>query len=249
MKTIFLFLLTMTIGLGAFAQTTDISKSKYFEMRKYYAHEGKLPDLLKRFQDHTMKLFEKAGMENIIYLVPEENTDNSMSYILGYPDAASRDKMWKSFNEDPEWKKVYEASHVNGPLVAKVESTFMTLAPELNDTPIPTGSGIFQLRTYHCFPGKIENIQARFRDHTRDLFAKQGLKNYPYFLTVEKDGSQPKLVYLLGHDSKDAFNAAFDKFRNDPEWIKVRDASEESGKIVEKVDAVFFKSLPYSPIK
>ena len=249
MKTIFLFLLAMTIGLGAFAQTPDLSKSKYFEMRKYYAHEGKLPDLLKRFQDHTMKLFEKAGMVNIIYLVPDENTDNSMSYILGYPDAASRDKMWESFMNDPEWKKAYEASHVNGPLVAKVESTFMVLAPELNDTPIPTGSGIFQLRMYHCFPGKIENIQARFRDHTRDLFAKQGLKNYPYFLTVEKDGAQPKLVYLLGHDNKDAFNAAFDAFRVDPDWVKARDASEESGKIVEKVDAVFFKSLPYSPIK
>lgn len=249
MKKIFLFLLAMTIGLGAFAQLPKVSKSKYFEIRKYYAHEGKLPDLLKRFEDHTMKLFEKAGMENIIYLVPEENTDNSMTYILGYPDVASRDKMWESFNKDPEWKKVYEASHVNGPLVAKVDQTFMVLAPELNDTPIPTGSGIFQMRTYHCFPGKIENIQARFRDHTRDLFAKQGLKNYPYFLTVEKDGAQPKLIYFLGHDNKDAFNAAFDAFRVDPDWLKVRDASEESGKIVEKVDAVLFKSLPYSPIK
>lgn len=249
MKKIFLFLLAMTIGLGAFAQLPKVSKSKYFEIRKYYAHPEKLPDLIKRFENHTMKLFEKAGMENIIYFLPDENTDNSMTYILGYPDAESREKSWQLFMNDPEWKKVYEASHVNGPLVAKVESTFMVLAPELNDTPIPTGSGIFQMRTYHCFPGKIENIQARFRDHTRDLFEKQGLKNYPYWLTVEKDGSQPKLVYLLGHDSKEAFNAAFDRFRTDPDWIKARDASEESGKIVEKVDAVFFKTLPFSPMK
>ncbi|GAA0879122.1 hypothetical protein GCM10009119_20900 [Algoriphagus jejuensis] len=249
MQKIFLFLLAMTIGLGAFAQLPKVSKSKYFEIRKYYAHPDKLPDLLKRFEDHTLKLFEKAGMENIVYFVPDENTDNSMTYILGYPSAEARDTMWASFMNDPEWKKAYEASHANGPLVAKVESTFMVLAPELNDTPIPTGSGIFQMRTYHCFPDKIENIQARFRDHTRDLFKKQGLKNYPYWLTVEKDGSQPKLVYLLGHDSEDAFNAAFERFRADPDWIKARDASEESGKIVEKVDAVFFKTLPFSPMK
>jgi hypothetical protein len=249
MKKIFLSVLMVLLTFGAFAQLPKTSNSKYFEIRKYYAHPDKLPDLLKRFEEHTMKLFEKAGMENIIYFLPEENTDNSMTYILGYPDAESRDRMWKSFSEDPKWKKVYEESHVNGPLVAKVEQTFMVLAPELNDTPIPTGSGIFQMRTYHCFPDKIENIQARFRDHTRDLFEKQGLKNYPYWLTVEKDGSQPKLVYLLGHDSKDSFNAAFDRFRADPEWIKARDASEESGKIVEKIDAVFFKSLPFSPIK
>ena len=249
MKKTLLSLLIMVLAFGAFAQLPKTSKSKYFEIRKYYAHPGKLPDLMKRFENHTMKLFEKAGMENIIYLMPEENKDNSMTYILGYPDAAARDKMWESFMNDPEWKKAYEASHVNGPLVAKVEQTFMTLAPELNDTPIPTGSGIIQMRTYHCFPDKIENIQARFRDHTRALFEKQGLKNYPYWLTVEKDGSQPKLVYLLGHEDRAAFDKAFENFRNDPEWIKARDASEASGKIVEKVDAVYFKPWAFSPMK
>ncbi|WP_111671742.1 NIPSNAP family protein [Algoriphagus litoralis] len=250
MKRITSLLLLMLLGISSvFAQLPKVSKSKYFEIRKYYAHPGKLPDLLKRFEDHTMKLFEKAGMENIIYFVPEENTDNSMTYILGYPDEASREKSWELFLNDPEWKAAYEASRVNGPLVKSIDQTFMVLAPELNDTPIPTESGIFQMRTYHCFPGKIENIQARFRDHTRELFEKQGLKNYPYWLTVEKDGAQPKLVYLLGHDSKEAFNAAFDRFRVDPEWVKARDASEESGKIVEKVDAVFFKTVPFSPMK
>ncbi|TDQ15121.1 NIPSNAP protein [Algoriphagus boseongensis] len=249
MKKIMLLALAFFMAFGAFAQLPKVSKSKYFEIRKYYAHPGKLPDLIKRFENHTMKLFEKAGMENIIYFIPDENTDNSMTYILGYPDEASREASWEKFLNDPEWKAAYEASHVNGPLVAKIDQTFMVLAPELNDTPIPTGSGIFQMRTYYCFPGKIENIQARFRDHTRALFEKQGLKNYPYWLTVEKDGSQPKLVYLLGHDSKDAFNAAFDRFRTDPEWIKARDASEASGKIVEKVDAIFFKTLPFSPMK
>jgi hypothetical protein len=35
----------------------------------------------------------------------------------------------------------------------------------------------------------------------------------------------------------------------DPEWVKARDESEAPGKIVEKVDAVFYKSLPFSPMK
>jgi hypothetical protein len=125
----------------------------------------------------------------------------------------------------------------------------MVWANDLNDNKKPKPSGIFQLRTYHCLPGKIENIQTRFRDHTQDLFEKQGLKNYPYWLTVEKDGVQPKLVYLLGHDSKEAYNEAFKRFVADPEWIKARDASEASGKIVEKIDAVFYTALPFSPMK
>ena len=157
--------------------------------------------------------------------------------------------LWNKFANDPEWVTAFKASEANGPLVQKVDQVFMVWANNLNDHKKPKPSGIFQLRTYHCLPGKIENIQTRFRDHTRDLFDKQGLKNYPYWLTVEKDGSQPKLVYLLGHDNKTAFNAAFDRFRVDPAWVKARDESEASGKIVEKVVSVFYTALPFSPMK
>ncbi|WP_297335446.1 NIPSNAP family protein [Algoriphagus sp.] len=231
------------------AQDSPFTDSNYFEMRVYTAHEGKLPDLIKRFENHTTKLFERAGMENIGYFLPVDESDNTLTYILGYPDKASRDQMWESFLNDPEWKKVYEASRENGPLVKSIQETFLVLAPGLNDLPKPSASGIFQLRTYHCFEGKIESIQTRFKDHTRALFEKQGLKNYPYFLTVEKDGNQPKLVYLLGHENQSEFEEAFRRFVNDPEWIKVRDASEESGKIVERVDAKFFTALPFSKMK
>jgi hypothetical protein len=53
---------------------------------------------------------------------------------------------------------------------------------------------------------------------------------------------------LIGHQSKDEFNAAFGRFAADPEWIRARDASEASGKIIEKIDAAFFTPLPFSPM-
>jgi len=249
MKNLLLFLTVFFLSFTAFAQQNSDMKSTYFEVRKYYANDGKLQDLLNRFQNHTMKLFEKAGMENIAYFMPVENTDNSMTYILGYPDEKSRDLMWAKFGSDPEWKKAYEESHVNGPLVKSVDQTFMVLALHLNDNPRPMPSGVIQMRTYHLFEGKVPNIQARFRDHTQALFEKQGLRNYPYWMTVPKDGSQPKLLYLLGAKDQASFDAGFAAFVKDPEWLKARDASEASGKIVEKVDAVMFKTLPYSPLK
>ncbi len=237
----------MLVSLSVFGQQGI--KSSYFEMRTYTTNEGKRPDLIKRFQDHTLRLFEKNGIENVAYFLPTDEADPTLTFILGYPSEESRDDLWNKFANDPEWQAAYKASEANGPLVKKVDQVFMVWAPGLNDTPKPTQSGIFQLRTYHCFPGKIENIQARFRDHTRALFEKQGLKNYPYWLTVVKDGTQPKLVYLLGHSDRAAFDAAFERFRTDPEWTKARDASEASGKIVEKVDAKHLKALPFSPMK
>jgi hypothetical protein len=226
MKNLLLCLTVCLLSFTAFAQQNSDMKSTYFEVRKYYANDGKLQDLLNRFQNHTMKLFEKAGMENIAYFLPVDNTDNSMTYILGYPNEAARDKMWQSFMNDPEWKKAYEESHINGPLVKSVDQTFMVLAPHLNDNPKPMPSGVIQMRTYTLLDGKVPNIQARFRDHTQALFEKQGLRNYTYWMTVPKDGSQPKLLYLLGAKDQASFDAGFAAFLKDPEWIKARDASE-----------------------
>ena len=47
-------------------------KDRMFEIRTYTTEPGKLPDLLKRFRDHTTKLFEKHGMTNIGYWVPTD---------------------------------------------------------------------------------------------------------------------------------------------------------------------------------
>ena len=68
-----------------------------FEMRTYYANEGKLDDLLTRFRDHTVALFEKHGMENVGYFVPQENPDNVLVYFLSYPSRDSRKASWKGF--------------------------------------------------------------------------------------------------------------------------------------------------------
>lgn len=104
------------------------SKNRFFEMRIYTTHPGKLPELNKRFREHTNKLFVKHGMELVGYWVPtaEKEKDNTLVYILAYPNKEARDKAWKGFINDPEWKAAFQASRVNGPLVKKVESKFMT---------------------------------------------------------------------------------------------------------------------------
>ena len=70
-----------------------------------------------------------------------------------------------------------------------------------------------------------------------------------YFETIEKDGAQPTLLYFLAHKNAEAAKKSWDDFRADPKWIKVRDASEETGKIVEKVESVFMMPTSFSKIK
>jgi hypothetical protein len=106
---------------------------RFFEMRTYIAHDGKLADLHKRFRDHTNRLFQKHGMTLVGYWTPladakgelSPEAANTLVYILAYPSREAREKSWKEFMADPDWQAAYKKSHENGPLVAKVISQYL----------------------------------------------------------------------------------------------------------------------------
>jgi NIPSNAP len=104
--------------------TSVTSGSRSFEMRTYYAHQGKMADLHARFRNHTSGLFRKHGMEIVGYWVPVEQPD-VLVYILAYKDRAAAGAAWKGFQDDPEWQKAKAASEAAGPLVAKIESRWL----------------------------------------------------------------------------------------------------------------------------
>jgi hypothetical protein len=100
-----------------------------YELRTYHAAPGKIGELLARFRDHTAKLFEKHGMKNVAYWTPTDEPDqgNMVVYILQHPSREAATANWKSFQDDPEWKRVKEESEANGKLAEKIDSTFMVL--------------------------------------------------------------------------------------------------------------------------
>jgi hypothetical protein len=101
--------------------------ARVFEMRTYTCNEGKLPDLLARFRNHTVQIFEKHGMTSIGYWVPQDapSSQNTLIYILAHPSREAAKKNWAAFQNDPEWKKVQKESEANGKLVSNVVSVFM----------------------------------------------------------------------------------------------------------------------------
>lgn len=101
--------------------------SKVYELRTYYTHPGKLPDLMARFRNHTTRIFEKHGMKNVGYWVPQDAPakDNTLIYILEHKSRDDAKKSWDDFRADPEWKKVQTASEANGKIVSKVDAVYM----------------------------------------------------------------------------------------------------------------------------
>lgn len=107
---------------------TERAKMVY-ELRTYTTLDGRLPALNARFRDHTVKLFEKHGMTNIVYGTPVDNegkaVDNKLVYLLAHKSQEAARASFAAFGKDPEWVAAREASEKDGKIVAKVESQFL----------------------------------------------------------------------------------------------------------------------------
>jgi hypothetical protein len=100
--------------------------NRVFEIRTYTTEEGKLDALLARFRDHTTKLFEKHGMTNVGYWVPQDEpkSKNTLIYVLAHESRDAARKNWDEFRNDPDWKKAQSESEAAGKIVSKAESVF-----------------------------------------------------------------------------------------------------------------------------
>src|SRR5689334_13513858 len=108
---------------------------------------------------------------------------------------------------------------------------------------------VFEIRTYTTESGKLQDLIKRFRDHTTSLFEKHGMTNIGYWVPADEPRSKNTQIYILAHESRDAAKKSWAAFQHDPEWIKVKTASEADGKIVSKVEAVYAEPTDFSAIR
>jgi NIPSNAP protein len=106
---------------------------------------------------------------------------------------------------------------------------------------------VYELRIYQAVPGKIEDLVARFRNHTMKLFADHGMKSVAYWTALDEPVKSSTLFYILEHPSREAAAANWKAFQDDPEWKRVKAKSEENGKLVEKIDSTFLTLTDFSP--
>jgi hypothetical protein len=115
-----------SMGLGFQLPVVQPAKQKVYELRTYYVVPGRMPAMLKRFREHTTKLFEKQGMENVGYWTPEgKDGETKLIYLLAHESRAAADKSWQGFRTDPVWIAARDASEKDGKIVEKVESVYL----------------------------------------------------------------------------------------------------------------------------
>jgi len=204
---------------------TGAKDTRVFELRTYFAAPGKLDDLNARFRDHTMKLFEKHGIENIGYWVPVDNAENKLVYLIAHKSREAADASWKAFGGDPDWKKAAAESEKNGKLVNKVVRVYLSPTDYSAMTVASKGGAprLFELREYQATPGKQGDLDARFRNHTCRIFEKHGMANIGYWNPLENQKStEATLIYIVAHKDDAAAKKSWDGFRADPDWVAAR---------------------------
>jgi len=108
---------------------------------------------------------------------------------------------------------------------------------------------VFELRIYKSSPGNLDNLHARFRDHTTRIFRKHGMEVVGYWTPTSEEEREDTLIYILEHASREAADASWSAFGQDPEWHEVAAASNADGNILAEIERRYMVATDYSPLK
>src|SRR5205807_8104983 len=106
---------------------------------------------------------------------------------------------------------------------------------------------IYELRVYHCVPGRLPDLMKRFDTITLKLWAKHGIQQAGFWTTLVGDSNQD-LTYFLKWESLAEREAKMGKFGADPEWQNARAETEKNGAIVAPVANTLLPPTSFSSV-
>ena len=98
-----------------------------YELRIYRCLPGRLPALLKRFEQDTLRIWDRHGIVQAgFWTTAIGESNNDLTYMIRWDSMADRERRWPAFLADPEWQEARARSEADGPIVANVVSQLLT---------------------------------------------------------------------------------------------------------------------------
>jgi hypothetical protein len=123
-------IVAIVLILSGFAvgRASQPAPAHIYELRTYTAADGKLDNVVARFRDNTIRIFNRHHMKSVGYWLPTEGdkAGKTLIYILEHANHEDALKNWAEFNTDPEWQKVKAESEKDGKIVTNAERVFMS---------------------------------------------------------------------------------------------------------------------------
>ena len=101
-----------------------------YELRQYTIEPGTQDLLHQLFADEIAPLFREVGMETIGFWEPVAGTDAGdveFVYLLGFTDAADRERAWAEFLSHPKWLQIKVKAGTPAPWKAVVKTILQPL--------------------------------------------------------------------------------------------------------------------------
>jgi len=108
---------------------------------------------------------------------------------------------------------------------------------------------VYELRTYHCYEGKLETLKANFRDFDIRILKRHGIESIGYWVPRDPELAKNTLVYLVVHPSRAAAEKDWADLSKDPEFMKLAAESMKGGPIVQRVESMYLDPTDFSALQ
>jgi hypothetical protein len=107
---------------------------------------------------------------------------------------------------------------------------------------------IYELRVYHCLPGRLPVLLKRFETITLGIWERHGIRQAGFWTTLVGSSNQT-LTYLLAWESLAERETKWNAFAADPEWLAKRAETEADGPIVGTITNEFLVPTAFSSVR
>ena len=97
------------------------------ELRTYRVPDGRMPDILARFEKITFRIFDRHDMKVVAFWTKKDV--NELVYICEFEDEEEMKAKWDAFRADSEWVEARKKTEANGPIVSGVVSEVLEPTP------------------------------------------------------------------------------------------------------------------------
>lgn len=226
-----------------------------YELRAYRLKA----DGRKRLDDYLSKAFipalKRLGAGPVgVFSEPPADGTIKVHVLIVHATAESVVTLPARLAADEEHRKAaadYDAAKPADPVYARVESSLLAPVegmPKL-EKPDPAKPRLFNLRVYESHNERAARKKVEmFNKGELAIFRRVGLT--PVLFGEALVGAlMPNLTYLLVFPDDDARKAAWDRFRGDAEWLKLKAVPEYADKeIVSRITNLLLTPAGYSEI-
>ena len=232
-----------------------LARGPLYELRIYSANEGRHGALIRRFREHTERIFRKHRLESSGYWIPTGGPAKKRRrfvYLLKHPSRYVAYRNWVSFFNDREWEAVLDQPEFQGLLSHRPESIFLLENDysSFKEVAIGQPGGVYEFRTYVAQPGRLEDLNRHFREHVTRLCEKHGIRSLGYWTPFDRPESGNTLVSLVHHANPEEVEMNWQSVLADPEWDRVLLASDGDGGLLAKPpEGIYLRGLGFSDLK